>query len=188
MFAFSSDLFMGLNRPLEPGADAAYLLLYVDNIVLTTSSSDLLQQIITSLHAEFSMTDLGSHNYFLGISVTRNASGMFLISKSMRDEVLDGLDALFCKPWCPVTLLTRLKTFSQMVLLYFWTLHYIVASWGFCNLTFIGQTFSYAVQQGMSLYACTPESLIILCSQEDLTVCGGTLSMVYKLYFYDVHL
>ncbi|GKD60181.1 ribonuclease H-like domain-containing protein [Tanacetum coccineum] len=48
------------------GAGAAYLLLYVDNIVLTASSSDLLQQIITSLHAEFSMTDLGSLNYFLG--------------------------------------------------------------------------------------------------------------------------
>ncbi|GJS98683.1 ribonuclease H-like domain-containing protein [Tanacetum coccineum] len=41
------------------GADTAYLLLYVDDIVLTASSSDLLQQIITSLHAEFSMTDLG---------------------------------------------------------------------------------------------------------------------------------
>ncbi|GJT31202.1 ribonuclease H-like domain-containing protein [Tanacetum coccineum] len=40
------------------GADTAYLLLYVDDIVLTASSSDLLQQIITSLHAEFSMTDL----------------------------------------------------------------------------------------------------------------------------------
>ncbi|GKC30712.1 hypothetical protein Tco_1038006 [Tanacetum coccineum] len=35
-------------------------------------------QIITSLHAEFSMTDLGSLNYFLSISMTRNASGMFL--------------------------------------------------------------------------------------------------------------
>ncbi|GJX30178.1 ribonuclease H-like domain-containing protein [Tanacetum coccineum] len=45
------------------------LALYVDDIVLTASSSDLLQQIITSLHAEFSMTDLGSLNYFLGISL-----------------------------------------------------------------------------------------------------------------------
>ncbi|GJS93363.1 probable 6-phosphogluconolactonase 1 [Tanacetum coccineum] len=35
------------------GADTAYLLLYVDDIVLTASSSDLLQQIITSLHARY---------------------------------------------------------------------------------------------------------------------------------------
>ncbi|GJW50950.1 ribonuclease H-like domain-containing protein [Tanacetum coccineum] len=71
----------------ETGADTAYLLLYVDDIVLTASSSDLLQQIITSLHAEFSMTDLGSLNYFLGISVTRNASGMFLSQQKYATEV-----------------------------------------------------------------------------------------------------
>ncbi|GJZ25858.1 ribonuclease H-like domain-containing protein [Tanacetum coccineum] len=58
--------------------DTAYLLLYVDDIVLTASSQDLLQRIIRSLHTEFAMTDLGSLNYFLGISVTRDSSGMFL--------------------------------------------------------------------------------------------------------------
>ncbi|GJX63889.1 ribonuclease H-like domain-containing protein [Tanacetum coccineum] len=45
--------------------DTAYLLLYVDDIVLTASSEILLQQIIRSLHQEFSMTDLGPLNYFL---------------------------------------------------------------------------------------------------------------------------
>ncbi|GJY41124.1 ribonuclease H-like domain-containing protein, partial [Tanacetum coccineum] len=40
------------------GTDTAYLLLYVDDIVLTASSEILLQQIIRSLHQEFSMTDL----------------------------------------------------------------------------------------------------------------------------------
>ncbi|GJW11697.1 ribonuclease H-like domain-containing protein [Tanacetum coccineum] len=40
------------------GTDAAYLLLYVDDIVLTASSESLLQQIIRSLHQEFAMTDL----------------------------------------------------------------------------------------------------------------------------------
>ncbi|GKC62974.1 ribonuclease H-like domain-containing protein, partial [Tanacetum coccineum] len=81
-----------------PGAETAYLFLYVDDIVLTASSSDLLQQIITSLHAEFSMTDLGSLNYFLGISVTRNASGMFLSQQKYATEVLDRAGMLNCKP------------------------------------------------------------------------------------------
>ncbi|GJV27335.1 ribonuclease H-like domain-containing protein [Tanacetum coccineum] len=49
------------------GTDTAYLLLYVDDIVLTASSETLLQQIISSLHQEFSMTDRGSLDYFLGI-------------------------------------------------------------------------------------------------------------------------
>ncbi|GJR95146.1 ribonuclease H-like domain-containing protein [Tanacetum coccineum] len=38
-----------------------------------------LQSIIATLHAEFSMTDLGPLNYFLGISVTRNTSGDVLL-------------------------------------------------------------------------------------------------------------
>nr|GEX75148.1 ribonuclease H-like domain-containing protein [Tanacetum cinerariifolium] len=44
------------------GDDIAFLLLYVDYIVLTASSDRLLQQIIPSLHREFSMTDLGALN------------------------------------------------------------------------------------------------------------------------------
>lgn len=35
-------------------------------------------QLNTTLRAEFSMTDLGALNYFLGISVVRDHHGMFL--------------------------------------------------------------------------------------------------------------
>jgi hypothetical protein len=40
-------------------ADGVAYLLYVDDIVLTTSSPQLLQRIITSLQQEFAMKDLG---------------------------------------------------------------------------------------------------------------------------------
>ncbi|KAL9285967.1 putative reverse transcriptase, RNA-dependent DNA polymerase [Arabidopsis thaliana] len=53
----------------------AYLLLYVDDIGLTASSSTLLQAIISSLSAAFEMTDLGDIHYFLGIAIKRNSSG-----------------------------------------------------------------------------------------------------------------
>jgi hypothetical protein len=56
----------------------AYLLLYVDDIILTASSSDLLQRIMARLHSEFAMTDLGHLHHFLGISVTRSSEGLFL--------------------------------------------------------------------------------------------------------------
>ncbi|GKB09871.1 ribonuclease H-like domain-containing protein [Tanacetum coccineum] len=42
--------------------------------IQAASSTWLLQHIISSLHAEFAMTDLGPVNYFLGISVTRTTS------------------------------------------------------------------------------------------------------------------
>ncbi|GKE47108.1 ribonuclease H-like domain-containing protein [Tanacetum coccineum] len=60
------------------GPDTAYLLLYVDDIILTASFTRLLQRIISSLHSEFSMIDIGPLNYFLGISATRTPICMFL--------------------------------------------------------------------------------------------------------------
>ncbi|GJV05114.1 ribonuclease H-like domain-containing protein [Tanacetum coccineum] len=63
------------------GTDIVYLLLYVDDIALTASSEKLLKHVIGWLHQEFSMIDLGSFNYFLGISVTRDSLGMFLSQK-----------------------------------------------------------------------------------------------------------
>nr|GFC70874.1 ribonuclease H-like domain-containing protein [Tanacetum cinerariifolium] len=56
------------------GSHVAYLLIYVDGIILTASSPALLQQIIDSLNNEFDMTDLGALNYFLSISADRNST------------------------------------------------------------------------------------------------------------------
>jgi len=41
------------------GSDTVYLLLYVDDIVLTASSPELLRRTISALQCEFSMKDLG---------------------------------------------------------------------------------------------------------------------------------
>jgi hypothetical protein len=59
-----------------------YLLLYVDDIVLTASSEHLLRRIITSLQHEFSMKDLGPLHHFLGLSVTRQ-DGIFHLSATV---------------------------------------------------------------------------------------------------------
>ncbi|GJR30291.1 ribonuclease H-like domain-containing protein [Tanacetum coccineum] len=64
------------------GSQVAYLLIYVDDIILTASSPVLLQQIIDSLHKEFDMTDLGALNYFLGISeLSSSLQDLFLSQK-----------------------------------------------------------------------------------------------------------
>ncbi|MCI29040.1 copia protein, partial [Trifolium medium] len=49
------------------GFDLAYILLYVDDIILVTSSHDLRKSIMTLLASEFAMKDLGPLSYFLGI-------------------------------------------------------------------------------------------------------------------------
>lgn len=80
------------------GSEIAYLLLYVDDIVLTASSANLLNHIITSFHSEFDMTDLGPLNYFLGISVIRNNNGIFLSQQKYASEILDRAHMLNCNP------------------------------------------------------------------------------------------
>jgi len=55
------------------GNETIYLLLYVDDIVLTASSLDLLQRTIAALQREFSMKDLGDLYHFLGMQ-SRDAS------------------------------------------------------------------------------------------------------------------
>ncbi|GJT33626.1 ribonuclease H-like domain-containing protein [Tanacetum coccineum] len=80
------------------GSKLAYLLIYVDDIVLTASSTDLLRYIICSLHKEFDMTNLGALNCFLGISVTRDSTFMFLSQKKYALELLDRAHMASCNP------------------------------------------------------------------------------------------
>jgi hypothetical protein len=51
------------------GADTAYLLLYVDDIVLTALIPDLLQHTTTTLQQQFTMKYLSPVHHFLGVSV-----------------------------------------------------------------------------------------------------------------------
>ncbi|GJT81514.1 ribonuclease H-like domain-containing protein [Tanacetum coccineum] len=60
--------------------------------------SSLVSKIITSLHHEFSMTDVGSLNYFLGIYVTRDSLRMFLSQRKYAAEILEWAHMVNCNP------------------------------------------------------------------------------------------
>jgi hypothetical protein len=72
----------------KEGTATAYLLLYVDDIVLTASSSTLLQAIMGRLHSEFAMTDLGALHHFLSISVSRSSNDLFLSQRQYAQDLL----------------------------------------------------------------------------------------------------
>lgn len=73
---------------LHHGSYVAYLLVYVDDIILTANTLQTLHSIINSLKAEFSMTDLGDLHHFLGINVTPNTSGLFYANNSTPSRYL----------------------------------------------------------------------------------------------------
>ncbi|GJZ26684.1 ribonuclease H-like domain-containing protein [Tanacetum coccineum] len=62
------------------------------------SINDLLQCIISSLHKEFDITDLGALNYFLGICFTRDFKGIFLSQMKYALELLDREHMANCNP------------------------------------------------------------------------------------------
>lgn len=88
-----SSLFV-INR----GSDMAYLLLYVDDIILTASNSPLLQRITSALSSAFDLTDLGRLHHFLGIAVTYNESGMFLSQHNYVADILHRAAMTNCNP------------------------------------------------------------------------------------------
>ncbi|GJU63147.1 ribonuclease H-like domain-containing protein [Tanacetum coccineum] len=131
--------------PLWLGSDTAYLLLYVDDIVLTTSFEILLQQIIDPLHQEFFMIDLGSLNYFLGISVTSDSPGMFLSQRKYDTEILEWAHMISCNlSWTPVDTESKLGDDGDLV---FDPTLYCSLAGALQYLTFTLQDISYAVQQ-----------------------------------------
>ncbi|MCI28028.1 retrovirus-related Pol polyprotein from transposon TNT 1-94, partial [Trifolium medium] len=79
--------------------DTIYLLVYVDDIIITSNNSTLLQSTISKLNKAFSLKHLGSLDYFLGIEVHHLSNGSLLLtqSKYLRD-LLTGTNMLESSP------------------------------------------------------------------------------------------
>lgn len=64
------------------GHDKVYLLVYVDDIIVTCSSIPLIQKLVQKLHKDFALKQLGDLDYFLGIQVQRLQDGSLLLSQT----------------------------------------------------------------------------------------------------------
>lgn len=60
------------------GTDLLILVLYVDDLIVTGSSSSLIQNVQQALMEHFDMTDLGLLHYFLGLQVLQPSKGIFI--------------------------------------------------------------------------------------------------------------
>ncbi|KAL8161859.1 hypothetical protein V2J09_013348 [Rumex salicifolius] len=80
------------------GSQEAHLLVYVDDIILTASTSAFLHRIISDLSQELSMSDLGPLHYFLGVSVVRNSSGLHLSQAAYAKDIISHAGMSTCNP------------------------------------------------------------------------------------------
>ncbi|PWA99415.1 hypothetical protein CTI12_AA009100 [Artemisia annua] len=163
----------------QQGSEIAYLLIYVDDIILTASSTTLLQQIISSLHREFEMTDLGELNYFLRISAVRHSTGLFLSQKKYALQLLERAHMTNCNPSrTPVD--TESKLGPEGVPVQDPTLYRSLAG-GLQYLTFTRPDLSYAVQQ-ICLYMHDPREPHFAALKRILRYVHGTLDFGLHLY------
>jgi histone deacetylase 1/2 len=74
-----------------------YLLVYVDDIILVSSSPTTATSLISALGADFAVKDLGPLHFFLGIEVAHQSTGLALTQKKHSLDLLRRAGMLKCK-------------------------------------------------------------------------------------------
>jgi hypothetical protein len=82
----------------KKGSVIIYLLVYVDDIILTSSSPAAIDALLADLKQDFALKDLGPLNYFLGIEVKQSSDGHLLTQDKYAADLLRRIGMLECKP------------------------------------------------------------------------------------------
>jgi hypothetical protein len=75
-----------------------YLLVYVDDIIVISSSSRAVTTLLHDLRSDFALKDLGELHYFLGVQVKKLNDGLSLSQEKYASEILHRVGMTKCKP------------------------------------------------------------------------------------------
>ena len=77
------------------GSSKLYLLLYVDDIILTGNDEHLIKEVKKALLSEFDMKDLGDLHFFLGLEIKYTSEGIMLSQQKYARDLIHkaGLDS-----------------------------------------------------------------------------------------------
>uniref|UniRef100_A0A2N9G004 Reverse transcriptase Ty1/copia-type domain-containing protein n=1 Tax=Fagus sylvatica TaxID=28930 RepID=A0A2N9G004_FAGSY len=165
----------------------AYLLLYVDDIVLTSNSTSILDHLILQLSQVFDIKDLGTLHYFLGIQVIRTPENLLLTQTKYASDLLIKHHMVDSKPAkTPCSPNTRLSLHEGDVLSDPHGYRSLVGALHY--LTFTRPDISFAVHQ-VCQYMSTPTSthltaakrilrLVTQMTVVPLQVCLFTLALI----------
>ena len=152
-----------------------YLHLYVDDIVCTASSPDLLRRTISALQREFSMKDLGELHLFLGMHVQKVADGLLLSQRQYILDILDRAGMADCKP-CATPVDTNPKVSATSGASVADPTDFRSLAGALQYLTFTRPDISYAVQQ-ICLYMHDPREHHLAALKRILRYLRGTPSL-----------
>lgn len=89
-----------------------FLLVYVDDIVLTGNSPTHCQFLVKQLSSQFAIKDLGPLHYFLGLEVHRSPTSLFLSQAKYTSDVLTRFNMIDAQPTASPEASTKLDNFS----------------------------------------------------------------------------
>jgi hypothetical protein len=73
------------------------MLIYVDDIIVKSSSMEAISALLQNLRAEFALKGLGDLNYFLAIEVNRTQGGFLLSQEKYASDILTRVGMKNCK-------------------------------------------------------------------------------------------
>ena len=150
----------------------AFLLLYVDDIVLTASSQSFLQQVI--------LIDMGPLHHFLGITVECRDDGMFLSQRHYLLDILDRAGMRDCKP-CSTPMDTHSKLSTADGTSVSDPTHYRSITGALQYLTFTHPDVAYVVPQ-VCLHMHDPRDLHLAVMKRILRYLQGSQDLGLHLY------
>ena len=74
------------------------MLVYVDDIIVASSSAHATTCLLKDLKLEFALKDLGDLHYFLGIEVIQIKDGILLTQEKYTTDILKRVGLEHCKP------------------------------------------------------------------------------------------
>jgi hypothetical protein len=82
----------------DKGGVTVFLLIYVDDIIVASSSQEAVDAMLKDFRSDFALKDLGRLHYFLGIEVQHISKGIHLSQGKYASDELRRVGMINCKP------------------------------------------------------------------------------------------